>query len=244
MSENPLDLIPPMEEENPRLMKSGDPKVPEYVVKRGPEVEKRWISVFNQFYEIGGEAEAWLGANTWLKSHIVQMVTLAATVQTRERLSFTISTDGQLIKRTDSGEEYISAILADVDANRLGERHTPEVLKKWADQINANPIVGDLDHEEYDKILSAAMTDDEVRQMFKEKKGIAKTLKAIYKDGKLWIRAVIDKRYSQAIQNSKGLSLEAVVTKDVNSNTIIDGDILGFTFGVTQSPINSRAVVV
>jgi hypothetical protein len=80
--------------------------------------------------------------------------------------------------------------------------------------------------------------------MFKEKKGIAKTLKAIYKDGKLWIRAVIDKRYSNAVQNSKGLSLEAVVTKDSMTNTVIDGDILGFTFGVHQSPINSRAVVV
>lgn len=226
-----------------KQMSLGDPRVPEYVTKRGQETEKKWIAIWNAFYDIGGEADAWLGANTWLKKQIVDIVTLAATQKVRERLTFTIQ-DNQLVKRTDSGEEYITAVLADIDANLLGEKHTPEVLKKWADQINASPIVGDIDHEEYDKILSAAVTDEDVKQLFKDKKGIAKTLKAMYKDGKLYIRAVIDKRYKDVVQKAKGLSLEAVVTRDTTTNTIIDGQILGFTFGVADSPVNPRAVVV
>lgn len=224
-------------------LKLGDPRVPMYVTKRGQDTEKKWIAIWNAIREVEGEAGAWLAANSWLKQQIVTIVSLAATQQVRERLTFTIQ-DGQLIKRTDNGEEYITAVLADIDANSLGEKHTPEVLKRWADQINANPIVGDIDHQEYDKILSAAVTDEDVRAMFRDKKGIAKTLKAIYKDGKLYIRAVIDKRYKDVVQKAKGLSLEAVVTRDLTTNTIIDGDILGFTFGVSGTPVNSRAVIV
>jgi len=116
------------------------------------------------------------------------------------------------------------------------------MLKAWAKQINENPIVGDIDHLLYDKVLKSNMSDEQIRSVLKGKPGIAKTVKAIFQKGKLWVKAIIDKRYKRIVEKSKGVSAEAFCTWEGNKAT--SGDLLGFTFNLKTSPADSLAGVV
>jgi hypothetical protein len=212
--------------------------IPKYVRDSGHA--DGWSQVYSSLLPSRGDAYASLAANVWLRGEVSKEL-IARSTRVRETIKFTINPEGEFVKRTDSGEEYITAVLQDVYGDKDGISWSEDVLKKFAQQINANPIIGDVDHEEYDRVLSAAMTDDQVRGMLKGKRGIAKTVEAVFQNGKLWIKALIDKRYRRTIERTKGLSLEAVVTR--NGNSIVDGDILGFTFAVNDDPANPRAVI-
>jgi hypothetical protein len=211
---------------------------PGYVTKLG--VEQQWTSVYHQ-YENQGSEVAFIAANSWLNNHLSTFT--AQSKQVRDVVKFRVELGEDFIKRTDDGEEYITAVLQDVFGDADGVQWTPEVLVKFAEEINRNGIVGDIDHSEYDRILSDALTDEQVRAMLSQKGGIAKAVRAVFQDGKLFIKALIDKRYKKQIQEAKGLSLEAVVTKDLTGR-VTDGNILGFTFAVNSEPANPRAVVV
>jgi len=210
--------------------------LPSYIKKLSLVNKKKWISIFNSVYKKDGEKQAFLVANTWLKKHVKKKQILARTKQIRERISFEVDTSSEFIKRTDDGDDYISFKLADNLKDDLGLQLPEFVLRSWEKAINENPIVGDIDHEEYDKLLQAGYSDEQVKEMLRNKSGIAKTIKAIYKKGKLWIRAIIDKRYRNLIAKSKGVSMEAIVTRDADGN-VNGGDILGFTFGIKHTPV-------
>lgn len=207
-----------------------DASLPSYVKKLSDESRNKWVSVFNHFYKTKGEERAFIAANTWLKKHMQKQL-IARNTKVRSVIRFNVDTSKEFIKRTDSGEEYITAMLQDVYGDTDGIRWSADVLRRFAEQINSGAnLVGDIDHEEYDRIMSAAMTDDEVMSMFKKKQGIAKSVEAIFQDGRLWIKALIDKRYKKLLmEKAKGLSLEAVVTKDDYGN-VVEGDILGWSF--------------
>lgn len=209
-----------------------------------PETKARWESIYKKMLaQHGNVMKAKLAANIWLKKHMQTQMT-ARSIKVRNIVRFTVDTSQpEFIKRSDSGEEYIIAMLEDVYGDVDGVLWTPDVLQKFADHINAgNQIVGDIDHEEYDKILSAAMSDEEVEALLAQKKGIAKGVKAVFEDGKLWMKALIDKRYKKALQG-KNLSLEAVVTRD-DEGRVVDGKILGFTFIVNDTAANPRTTFV
>jgi hypothetical protein len=197
--------------------------------------------VYNQF---GGGNEGLVAANTWYMGHIKQQEALARTRQVRDRITFTIDTSEALISRTEDGEEYISAVLSDTGVDSCGTAMPEEVLKRWAEQINRDTPVGDVDHEEYDKLIQAGYTNEQVKSKLKAKKGIAKAIKAIVDKGKLWVRLLIDKRYRNVVNKANGLSVEAIVTKDMDTNSIVDGDLLGFTFAVNHTAANPRAGLV
>ncbi len=219
-----------------------DESLPSYIKNKSEVLRKKWIQIFNSTYKKEGEEIAFIVANKWLKNQIKITTTTAKTEQvTREIIRFSVDTK-ELIKKTDNGEEYISAVLTDNLSDSEGTKLPDEILKKWETHINNNPIIGDIDHEEYDKLLSSGLTDEEVQERLREKPGIAKAIKAIYEKGKLWIQAIIDKRYKKVIEKSKGVSIEAIITKDGNGK-IIDGDLLGFTFGINHTPVNPRAQI-
>ena len=218
--------------------------LPSYVKKLSEVSKKKWVAIFNMVAEQKNEETALIVANKWLKRQITKEEVVANTKNTvkLERIVFTAN-DNQLIKRTDGGDEYVEFILTDTGINSLGESYSEEILQQWADDINKGVFVGDVDHEEYDKILRVATTSEQAASLIKNtKRGIAKTLKAIYENGKLWVKAIIDKRYKKVIEKAKGVSLEAFVEKDAN-NKVISGDLLGFTFAVNDNPVNSRAVI-
>ena len=199
--------------------------IPTYVPKKH---EAKWETI-NNIYGKGNTGT--FAANTWLKKEI------AKPVQVRQSLSFSVDkSHGRFIQRSEDGDDYVSLVLNTTDPHKDGRVFSEQLLKKWEKQINSNGIVGDIDHEEYYKLLMSGMTDEQVKFALKQKSGIAKAIRAIYDNGKLWIRALIDKRYKNAVEKSQGVSVEAVLTEDDGAGIELDGDILGFTFNVNTSP--------
>ncbi len=217
--------------------------IPHYVQKLPDADRGKWQQVYDHFSP-RGEAVGLLAANSWLQNRIEETRNSPVV---REVIQFHVDTSKEFIKCTDSGEEYVDALLQDVYGDVDGRKWTPQMLEHFAKQVNEdNPIVGDINHDEYDRIMRSAMSDEEVERMFREKKGIAKSVKAIYKDGQFWLRALIDKRYKKMLlEKAKGLSIEAVVTKNDRGEEI-GGKILGWTFviGDEHQAANPRAAIV
>jgi hypothetical protein len=213
-----------------------DSNLPSYVKKREEAIRKKWVAMFNKVYEQSGESKALIIANTWLKKQVQ-----SKSFVKRSALSFDIDESQGFIKRSDNGDDYITFVLNTTTPHKDGVVFSEEMLRKWADYINANPIVGDIDHKLYDEVLHSGMSDDMVQSVLKSKKGIAKTLRAVYENGKLWVKAIIDKRYRKVIEKSNGVSAEAFCTW--NGKKAIDGDLLGFTFNVRTTPADSFAGV-
>ncbi len=209
-----------------------DPSLPKYMKGRSASIKKKWIAIFNSVFVKDGESAAFVAANSWLKRQIKSKATVARSLSSRERITLTIS-DKELIKRSDDGEEYLTAVLATTDLHGDGKQFTPELLSNWAENINSgNILVGDVDHELYDKLSDSNISDEMFEEALKDKKGIAKAMKAVYEKGKLFVKLLIDKRYRNRIEGSKGLSVEAIVNNDSQLKT--EGDLLGFTFCVDQ----------
>jgi hypothetical protein len=212
-------------------------ELPAYVKKLSPENQSMWLAISTSVAAKESEQVGFLVANKWLQSNLKKSELKARTEQVRDRIEFILDTSEELIKRTVDGEDYVSFKLADVYKDKFGVQLPEEVLQQWAEKINSGEVVlGDVDHEMYDQLLQAGYTNEQVKHMLKSKPSIAKAVKAIYDKGRLWVRAVIDKRYKNVIQKSKGVSMEAIITRD-NNNNIVSGDLLGFTFGVKHTPV-------
>jgi hypothetical protein len=215
-----------------------DGKLPKFVKNRSFALRKKWVALYNAAIEKYGEKRAMLVANLWLKK---QVTPKKERFIKRSALHFEVHNKG-FISRSRNGDNYITLVLNTVKAHKDGIEYSEAMLKDWAKQINANPIVGDVDHTFYDKVLASNMSDETVKSVLRNKKGIAKTVKAIYQKGKLWVRAVIDKRYKKLIQKSKGVSSEAFLTWEGTKATA--GEVLGFTFNIKSTPAEYLAGVV
>lgn len=216
------------------------PNLPEYVKNKPESIRKKWVTIFNAVVDSEGEDAALLAANSWLKRELDTQSSFLK----RSVIKFDVDTSSGFIKRSDDNEDYVTLVLNTTESHRDGKKFSPGLLQKWADSINNNPIVGDIDHELFDKVLSSVNSDAAVQGILKSKKGIAKTLKAIYENGKLWVRAIIDKRYKKVIENSKGVSVEAFITEKTSNDEILDADLLGFTFNINTTPADYGAGVV
>jgi hypothetical protein len=211
--------------------------LPSYVKNRTSAIKKKWVAIFNRVYAEEGEKMAFLVANKWLKRQVKEKKSVARTSQVRERVTFVIDDSTELIKRTEDGDDYVSFKLADVFKDKYGVQLNKNILQRWANSINNGlTVLGDVDHEYYDKLLESGYTDNEVKELIKNKPSIAKALKAVVDKGRLWVRAIIDKRYKNIVQKSRGVSMEAIVTRDDKGN-VVDGDLLGFTFAVKHDPV-------
>lgn len=218
--------------------------LPAYVQKLPTSFKAKWIIIFNKVEATDGANAALMVANQWLKKQIKVSSVEGKTDKAyfMERIQLQLS-DTQLIKKSDDGEEYIDFVLTDLGADSRGDSYPESLVTKWVDQVNNGAFVGDIDHKEYDDIVGRATTIEQAAELIKSaKRGIAKTVKAVFDKGKMWVRAVIDKRYKKLIEKANGVSLEAIVTRDADGN-VIDGDLLGFTFAVEQNPVNPRAVI-
>ena len=82
--------------------------------------------------------------------------------------------------------------------------------------------------------------DTFVAKARQERKGILKVVKAVYEKGKLWIKAIIDKRYIKRVKGFKSMSLEAYIPENKQSgNKYFGGEILGLA--LDNNAINPRA---
>lgn len=217
---------------------ASNPKtLPSYVQKLSPEARAKWVAIFNAVFKTEGESMAFAMANKWVKEHIKKKETMARTERVRDIVEFEVDMSQDLIQRTEDGQEYISFKLADTFKDKFGVQVPPEVLQRWADAINSGEaVLGDVDHEYMTKLEQAGYSIDQIKAELKSKPSIAKAVKAVYEKGRLWVRALIDKRYKSVIQKSKGVSMEAVVNRD-NQGRVYGGDLLGFTFAVKHDPV-------
>lgn len=219
---------------------ANDTSLPEYIIKQPPAIRARWIFVFNKTYEEHGEEMAFIVANKWLlreskKSFVAR--------SKRHIVHFNIDDKDGFIKRDEEGNDYISFVLTDTTSDPAIQ-YTPELLKGWADSINGgNYIVGDFNHREYDLIMATSGSAEEIGNKLKEKKGIAKAVKAVYEKGKLWVKALIDKRYKNKIKQA-GVSLEANIPEEtMYGGQATEGDLFGFSFIVGEAQGNPIARV-
>jgi hypothetical protein len=213
--------------------------LPSYVAKLSDKLKAGWIAVFNAAFEKYGEKEALLIANAWLKKQIPERKMIKRSVVVLD-----LDTSKGFIKRSRSGEDYVTFVLNSTEPHRDGKVFSESMLKKWAKTINENPnMVGDIDHLLYDKILDSSISDETARGILKNKPGIAKMVQAVYEKGKLWVRAIIDKRYRKIVEKSKGVSAEAYIS-NWDGDVATDGDLLGFTFNVNTTPADYSAGVV
>lgn len=216
------------------MIKIIDTNLPTYIQNRSKPVQDKWTSIYTNVKKESNETEALLVANTWLQNSVKEQALVARTDKHIERVTFVVD-EKQFIKRTEDGDDYISFKLADVFKDKFGVELPETVLQTWADKINTEPIVGDIDHEEYDKWLSQGLSDDEIKDRLRNKSGIAKTVKAVVDKGRLWVKAVVDKKYRHLLGKLKGVSLEALVMRE-DDGSVSDGELLGFTFGVRHTP--------
>lgn len=207
--------------------------LPSYVASKSDKIKKKWMQIFNSVFEQNGEEKAFIVANTWLKRQTTKSLE-AKTINSPklEIVSFDVSNSG-FISKTEEGEEYMEYTLANTKVDKEGDTYPSELLQKWAEHINKNPLIGDIDHEEYNKWISSNLSEEEIINKIKSKPGIAKAIKAFFENGALKIRTFIDKRYKKLISASNGVSLEAIVQRN-SSGKIVDGNLLGFTFGINQ----------
>ena len=221
---------------------ANDSSLPDYIQTKPSAIRARWVVIFNNVAEREGEQLAFIVANKYLKKMASEGFIEAKSLKIR-KLSFKLDTKDGFIKKSLNGEEYVSFVLTDTLPDGHGETYTPELLQEWADEINkGNMILGDIDHTEYDKILATEQNADAITMKLKEKSGIAKAVEAVFEKGKLWIKALIDKRYKKVLSKVKGLSLEAFI-EDAKDNVATAGKLLGFSFMVNGEQANPRAVL-
>jgi hypothetical protein len=214
-------------------------ELPSYVKGRPREIVTKWVEIFNQVCDSNGPELAFIVSNKWLTKYYTDHKYVKRCI-----ISLDVDSSQKFISRSDDGEEYVTLVLGSTEPHKDGMIYSEELLKKWEGDINQGKlsIGGDLDHELYDKLLDSGLSDETIRKELKSKPSIAKAFKAIYENGKLFLRAMIDKRYRKIINESKGVSAEAFVKMD--KNKAIDGELLGFSFNVKTTPADNFAGVL
>lgn len=162
--------------------------------------------------------------------------------------TFDLEMNEDFVMKSEDGNYYLEGVLADIFTDSQGWKFSEEGLKDFAEQINAGQIIGGITHKEYQELLmkySHLPNDEFIAKALSERKGILKTVKAIYEKGKLWIKAIIDKRYLKQIKKFKKMSIEAFIPhkyQDKINKTYKKGRVLGFA--LDNRAINRRAEIV
>jgi hypothetical protein len=238
--------------------------LPAYVERLPFTIKVGWLKVYNLGLDQYGEKHALSMANLWalrkLDEHMAtpeedfadQIISklvepevveqeeteiIAQSKEAKEFVSFTLQPkDIEMVSMSEDGDIVIDAVLADNNYNSAGKRFTDEALISMAEQINNKGMaLPDIAHEEYDKLLETTATAEEFKKRLKEKKGLLTRVKAFYEDGKLFIKAFLDKRYKRHTQIYKNLSIEAHVPMNrQKDDTYMWAEPLSFTF--TNNP--------
>jgi cation transport regulator ChaB len=144
------------------------------------------------------------------------------------------ASETNIVMNSETEELIMEAILADTSHNTDGLRFTELELQSIADQINMyGSTLPDVDHEKLMTLIKRHGRDQvAIMNSLKNEKGIFKSIKAAVEKGKLWIQAVLDKRYKNHTDKFKALSIEAFADRD--GDRLINPIYLGFTF--TNTP--------
>ena len=217
--------------------------IPDFLKNKNKELQSKWLTLVSTLDEYS--------ANMWLLDHLHEQALIAEStaVKSVEIIKFdAVMDDQELIIQTDGVDEFVDFVLADSNSPSNDQRvFANELLIDWANQINTQglEIVGDIDHAEYDRIVQSGVSVSKAAELIKQtKKGIAKSVKAFVEKGKLFVRAIIDKRYKKVIKAANGVSLEALADKNPLTGVYDQGSLLGFTFAVNHRRQHDSAVIL
>ena len=213
--------------------------IPDYIRTLPQPLIDGWMEVYKRVIKDEGVYMAVIIANNWIQNNSIKYYS--------NKITLTFQTEGpRLVMKSIGGDNYVDFVLTDDGYDRQGQKISPNLMKKWVDQINTGglKIKGDFDHEMYDELLAKGLSADKVLESLKTlKNGVAESVKAIYDKGKMWLRALINPDYEDSIYESYGVSLEAELVIDDTTNTAVDGRLGGFTFARKAPQVNPRSVI-
>jgi len=153
------------------------------------------------------------------------------------------NTENSFVTKGSDGEFYWQGTLSDTLADGDGNSFSLDALTDFASQINEFGIAGFIEHDDWKEFLMENGHLDEqafISKARSSRNGILKTVKAIIQDGKLMIKALIDKRYINKIKQFTKVSIEALVPPQFRKGKVYTGGTpLGFA--LTKTPVNPRA---
>jgi hypothetical protein len=147
-----------------------------------------------------------------------------------------------IIKNHSNGDVELDAVMATTEPRVSdGASFTEEALVEMAEQINKfGSTFPDVDHETISRLEKQYAFDvDGLAAALKREKGIMSSIKAVVRDGKLWIKAFLDKRYHRFHDRFKNLSIEAAAKK-TKDNKLVSPRYLGFTFTNTPQLVGAE----
>jgi hypothetical protein len=249
-----------------RIVMDVSTMLPSYVDRMPFTVKVGWLKVYNIALDQYGEDSALRIANLWalrklddlaskpaesdLSEEIVSKQlneVVAASKEAKEFVSFKLTpANSEMICYSEDGEIVIEAVLADTTYSSDGKKFSDDALIAMAEQINTKGIaMPDIAHEEYNSLLEECATAEDFKNQLKEKKGLLKKIKAFYQDGKLMIKAWLDKRYKRHTSLYKSLSIEAYSPMDrQDGDTYMWAEPLSFTFTNTPKIAGANVLAV
>ena len=218
-------------------------ELPESLQKLPVKAQQMFLQAFNKSYDEYGDTQAFKIAWGVVKKKFKRINNQwVAKGMGFNLYSFELETNNAFIQKADDGEYYLEGILSDTMTDREGKQFTEEALIDFAKQINENGLSGFITHEDWKNFcMSNSHLGDEVFiAKARKRKGILKVIKAVYEKGKLWIKALIDKRYLKRVKKFNKMSLEAFIPKNYQKgNDYVRGHILGLA--LDNNAINPRA---
>jgi len=207
--------------------------LPEYVANKPELVKKKWASIRDSYES---ENLGLIIANKWLQNQVVSV----------QDFSFK-TTDEQITFRSIGGDEYVDFLLSDNLPDSYGTKSSEDLMKEIAELVNTGKVTleGDFNHDALYKLQESGYSKEYIKsKLGSYKQGVAKAIKAIYENGKLYLRALINPRYKKRILRAKGVSIEGSFVKE--GNTFVEGTILGFSFidADNKDPGNRRAKIL
>jgi len=193
--------------------------IPSYVKNKSSEVQDKWKSIVSS---CSNENIGLVVANKWLSKQKEEIVMRDFTFVTDEE---------QVVFRSIGGNEYVDFLLTDTGIDGYGTRHANELLIGINKLINSGKVSlkGDFNHDFLRQLQESGNSKEAIKKkMLSLKQGVAKVIKAIYDNGKLYLRALVNPRYKKRIMKSKGVSIEGSFIR--KGNTFVSGTILGFSF--------------
>lgn len=156
-----------------------------------------------------------------------------------------IGFESKIIMNSDNEEFVMEAVLATTDKNTEGKFFSNEELDSIASQINAlGSTLPDVDHEKLNMLVQKYGNNYQAIQAeISKEKGVFKTIRSAIQDGKLWIQAVLDKRYKNIVQKFSGLSIEALADSD-ETGRLHNPKYMGFTFTKTPKLNDTRIAAI
>jgi cation transport regulator ChaB len=230
-------------------------KTPSTIKKLPLSAQKMFKDTFTKVHqdshsEAKAFAIAWGAIKTRLQPSEGKFIALSDAFVEERMFEFPVISEGQntFVMNAVGDEIEFEGILASTgyfisgDLQRL--RFSEEALKELAEDINKNgSTLPDFDHKAaINAYKNYGKNEQLILNSLKEQKGLIKSIQAVYKDGKLWIKGVLSSAYKKVMHQVRGMSIEAI-TRKIDGDLIKKSAYMGFTFALKSKPQLPDAII-